>query len=109
MDNYENREENCGIVIDSGCFFLFLTACSGPVEIGEVPSDEVCSALVNAQCVRCHYKTRICDALGTKSVASWKRTIKYMIKQGVQLTEDEQVKIVACLNSLPEGSDIVCE
>ena len=90
-------------------FFLFITACSGPAEIVEAPSEAACSALINAKCVRCHYKTRICDALGTKSVANWKRSIKFMLKQGAQLTEDEQDKIVACLSSLPKGSDIVCE
>lgn len=90
-------------------FFLFMTACSGPAEIGEAPSEEDCRTLVNTKCVRCHYKTRICDALGTKSVANWKRSIKFMVKQGAQLTEDEQEKIVACLSSMPKGSDIVCE
>ena len=92
-----------------GVFFLLMTACSGSADIGEVPSAADCSALVNARCVRCHYKTRICDALGTKSVANWKRSIKFMIKQGAELTEDEQQKIVACLSSLPKGSDVVCK
>ncbi len=90
-------------------FFLFITACSGPAQIGEAPSEAACSALVNTKCVRCHYKTRICDALGTKSVANWKRSIKFMIKQGAQLTDEEQEKIVACLSSLPRGSDVVCK
>ena len=90
-------------------FFLLMTACSGPVEIAEVPTEADCSSLVNTRCVRCHYKTRICDALGTKSVGNWKRSIKFMIKQGAQLTDDEQQKIVACLSSLPKGSDVVCK
>lgn len=88
---------------------LFLATCSGTAEIGEAPSDAVCSSIVNAKCIRCHYKTRICDALGTKSVGNWKRTIKFMIKQGAQLTPDEQNQVIACLSSLPKGSDIVCD
>jgi len=90
-------------------FFVIVAACSGTAGIGEVPSDAVCSSIVNAKCVRCHYKSRICDALGTKSVGKWKKSIKFMIKQGADLTQDEQNKVIACLSSLPKGSDIVCE
>jgi hypothetical protein len=89
--------------------FLFVTACSGTVDIGATPSDAVCGSLIDDKCVQCHYKTRICDALGTKSVREWMRSIKFMIKQGAQLTEDEQNKVVACLSSLPKGSPIVCQ
>jgi hypothetical protein len=89
--------------------FLLMTACSGTAEIGEPPSDAVCSSIVNTKCVRCHYKTRICDALGTKNVGQWKRSIKFMIKQGTELTEDEQNKVIACLSALPRGSAVVCE
>ena len=88
---------------------LFLAACSGTAEIGKAPADAVCSSLVDAKCVRCHYKTRICDALGTKSVGNWKRTVKFMVKQGAQLTDDENNKIIACLSALPKGSDVVCK
>lgn len=88
---------------------LLMAACSGTAEIGEAPSDAVCKSLVDAKCVQCHYKTRICDALGTKSVGNWKRSIKFMLKQGAQLTEDEQNKVIACLSSLPRGSEVVCK
>ena len=86
-----------------------MAACSGPAKISEPPPDAVCSSIVNAKCTRCHYKTRICDALGTKSVSQWVRSIKFMIKQGAQLTEDEQSKVIACLSSLPKGSEVVCQ
>ena len=89
--------------------FVLVAACSGAAEIGEAPTDAVCSSIVNAKCIKCHYKTRICDALGTKSVRNWKRTMKFMLKQGAQLTGDEQNKVIACLSSLPKGSDVVCE
>jgi hypothetical protein len=89
--------------------FIFFTACSGAGNIGEAPPKAVCGSLVNAKCTRCHYKTRICDALGTKSVRKWKQSITFMLKQGAQLTEDEQNKIVACLSTLPEGSEVVCD
>lgn len=89
--------------------FLLLTACSGSAPIGEPPPASVCRYIVNTKCVNCHYKTRICGALGTKSVSNWERTIKYMLKQGAQLTEDEQNKVVACLSSLPKGSPVVCD
>ena len=89
--------------------FIFLTACSGSGNIGEVPPDAVCSSMINAKCTRCHYKTRICDALGTKSVGKWKKTITFMVKQGAELTQDDQNKIVGCLSSLPQGSQVVCD
>jgi hypothetical protein len=89
--------------------FLFAAACSGTAEIGEAPSESVCSSIVNAKCIKCHYLTRICDALGTKSVGNWKRSIKFMVQQGAQLTQDEQNKVIACLSSLPKGSDVVCK
>ncbi len=89
--------------------FLSMTACSGTSEIGVPPPDAVCSSMVNAKCTSCHYKTRICDALGSKSVGQWVRSIKFMIKQGAQLTDDERNKIIACLSSLPRGSEVVCQ
>lgn len=89
--------------------FMFVAACSGGGNIGEPPAREVCGSLVNAKCTRCHYKTRICDALGTKSVSKWKQTIQFMLKQGADLTPEEQNKVVACLISLPEGSEVVCD
>lgn len=88
---------------------LFFAACSGTADIGEPPPEAVCSSIVDAKCVKCHYKTRICDALGTKSVSNWRRTIKFMLKQGAQLTEEEQNKVIACLSSLPKGSGVVCQ
>jgi len=88
---------------------VLVNGCSGPIKIGEPPSEAACSAIVDTKCVRCHYKTRICDALGTKSVSKWKKTIKFMIKQGAQLTDDEQNKVIACLSSLPKGSNVVCK
>lgn len=88
---------------------VLVSACSSTPVIQEAPADAVCSAIVDAKCVRCHYKTRICDALGTKSVRKWKKSINYMIKQGAELTEDEQNTVVACLSSLPEGSNVVCQ
>ena len=89
--------------------FLFVSACSGTTRMVEPPSEAVCGAIVDAKCVQCHYKTRICDALGTKSVGKWKKSVTYMIKQGAQLTEDEQNKVIACLSSLPAGSAVVCQ
>ena len=89
--------------------FAFLSACSTAPEIGESPPEAVCSSIIDVKCVRCHYKTRICDALGTKSVRQWKKSIKFMMKQGAALSVDEQNKVIACLSSLPEGSNVVCK
>jgi hypothetical protein len=90
-------------------FILVVSACSGAPEMGEAPAESVCSSIIDVKCVRCHYKTRICDALGTKSVRQWKKSTKFMIKQGAQLSVDEQNTVIACLSSLPKGSDVVCK
>ena len=89
--------------------FLLISSCSGTTKLEAPPSEAVCSAIVETKCVRCHYKTRICDALGTKSVRKWEKTLKFMIKQGAELSEDEQSKVLACLSSLPKGSAVVCK
>ena len=83
--------------------------CSGPTNLGDPPAEAAFSAIVDTKCVRCHYKTRIFDALGTKSVSKWEKTIKFMKKQGTQLTDDEQNKLIACFSSLPKGSNVVCQ
>jgi hypothetical protein len=88
---------------------IISAACSGTGNIGEPPPEAVCSSIINAKCTRCHYKTRICDALGTKSVRQWKKSTIFMVRQGAELTEDEQNKVVACLSSLPQGSPVVCD
>lgn len=88
--------------------FVLVNGCSSSTKIEASPSEAVCTALVDAKCVRCHYKTRICDALGTKSVRKWEKTLKFMVKQGAELSQDEQNKMLACLSSLPKGSDVVC-
>ena len=88
--------------------FVLVNGCSSSTKIEASPSEAVCTALVDAKCVMCHYKTRICDALGTKSVREWKKTLKFMVKQGAELSQDEQNKVLACLSSLPKGSAVVC-
>ena len=90
--------------------FFLVSACSSGTDVtADAPSEAVCSAIIDAKCVKCHYKTRICDALGTKSIGKWNKTIKFMIKQGAQLTEDEKNMVIACLSSLPAGSNVVCQ
>jgi hypothetical protein len=91
-----------------GSVFLY-AACVGSSEVGGESVGTDCQAIINSKCVKCHYKTRICDALGTKSKRKWKRTIKFMVKQGAKLSKDEQKSVTECLSSLPKGSDIVCK
>ena len=98
------------IIIIGISLFLLTTGAALAGEPQQEPSPEaVCSSIINAKCTRCHYKTRICDALGTKSVRQWKKSTTFMVRQGAELTEDEQNKVVACLSSLPQGSPVVCD
>jgi len=93
----------------TGTVLIFLASCSETPEIGTPPPDSVCSSIVNDKCTKCHYKTRICEALGKKSPGKWVKTINIMVKNGAQLTEDEKNKVIACLSSLPEGSAVICQ
>lgn len=89
--------------------FLY-AACSGSseVEVAQSPAGD-CRTIIDSKCVSCHYKTRICDALGTKSKRKWKRSIKFMVKQGAKLSKVEQETVVECLSVMPKGSEIVCK
>jgi len=100
-----------GITIFALLVSVFLyAACGGSAEVAVATSTSGdCQTTIDAKCVKCHYKTRICDALGTKSKRKWKRTIKFMVKQGAQLSKEEQVLIVECLNTMPKGSEAVCK
>lgn len=74
---------------------LLLLACN--------PTDSLaasdCADLITGRCETCHYKTRICDALGKKSRWRWKGTIKNMVRKGAILSKDEQNTLLACLSS----------
>ena len=89
--------------------FLY-AACGGSseVEVAESVGGD-CRTMINSKCVKCHYKTRICDALGTKSKRKWKRTIKFMVRQGAELSKDDQEALVECLIAMPKGSEVVCK
>lgn len=59
---------------------------------------EDCGNLITDRCESCHYITRICQALGTKSRSRWKRTITGMVRRGASLTEEEQKILIRCLS-----------
>ena len=80
-----------------------------PQPQSEPTPEALCSSMINAKCIRCHYKTRICNALGTKSDDKWNETIALMVSRGAELTSVEQNNVVTCLSSLPEGSQVVCD
>ena len=89
--------------------FLY-AACGGSSEVEVATSTGGdCRTMIDTKCVKCHYKTRICDVLGTKSKRKWKRTIKFMVKQGAEISKDDQVALVECLSTMPKGSEVVCK
>ena len=62
-------------------------------------AEEDCGSLITGRCEGCHYKTRICQALGKKSRSRWKRTVKAMVKKGAILSGKEQKILVRCLSN----------
>lgn len=89
-----NRSHTALFICASLAVFLILTAFSS-----NSPAAEGCAALISERCEKCHYKTRICDAVGKKNKWSWKRTIKNMVREGAVLNKDEQKTLLTCLNT----------
>ena len=71
--------------------------------------NDQCDGLINSRCQVCHYKARICQALGTKSPREWKSTVTHMIRLGAKLSDAEKNTLIACLGSAPVGADFVCK
>ena len=61
-------------------------------------SDTDCLALLLNRCEECHYITRVCQKLKTKSKRSWKRSLKVMVKRGLKVTPGETKTLVKCLS-----------
>ncbi|MDH3392723.1 MAG: hypothetical protein OEL66_01860 [Desulfobulbaceae bacterium] len=57
-----------------------------------------CSTILESHCTSCHHTTRICQKLGRKNAKGWKRTIKNMVRHGVQITAAETDALVQCLD-----------
>lgn len=67
-----------------------------------------CAVLLNTRCDTCHYRARICQALGEKSKREWQRTVKTMVRYGVKLTKDQQNILASCLYKAPKKAKFVC-
>ena len=72
-------------------------------------ADSRCEQLINERCDQCHYKTRICQVLGTKSKWGWKRTMKRMVQYGARINKEETDYLTDCLAAAPQGADYVCK
>jgi hypothetical protein len=59
-------------------------------------TDTNCSQIVNAKCISCHSIKKTCNKTGN-SKGYWETTVNQMIRLSVQLTDDEQKRIVNCL------------
>lgn len=71
--------------------------------------NEQCAELINSRCLECHYKSRICQALGQKRKGEWESTVKNMIRLGAKVSEAEKKAIIDCLGSAPAGADFACK
>lgn len=71
--------------------------------------NEQCAELISNRCQGCHYKSRVCQALGKKSKWKWKRSVSNMVRYGAKLSGAEQKIVIECLSSAPVGADYVCK
>lgn len=77
--------------------------------LAHAEADQRCASLLTARCQQCHYKTRICQALGTKWKWGWKSTVKRMKDYGAKISQEEADYLVACLAAAPKGAPHVCK
>lgn len=71
-------------------------------------AEQDCAAKILANCTSCHYQTRICEKLATKSKKEWKATLKRMLRYGLVLDETGQDGMLECLASLKKDSGKLC-
>ncbi|MBU0673376.1 MAG: hypothetical protein KJ950_01880 [Proteobacteria bacterium] len=86
-------------------FFVLMSQMTIPLQIR---AGQSCGDLVAANCTKCHYATRICGKLGTKSTRGWKSTIKRMVRYGLSINDENRDQIIDCLVELPPGSAEIC-
>ncbi|MEW6594621.1 MAG: hypothetical protein AB1413_07110 [Thermodesulfobacteriota bacterium] len=72
-------------------------------------ADQRCATLITTRCEQCHYKTRICQVLGSRGKWGWSRTVKRMQKLGAKITDEEAKHLAACLAAAPKGAPHVCQ
>ena len=70
---------------------------------------EHCRSLIDSKCIDCHYKSRICYALGKKSRRRWRRTINNMVDYGTRLTDKEIETITDCLFKAAPNTPYACK
>jgi hypothetical protein len=92
------------IVLLSGFFFLVILSNAVSFDTKE----KNCAILLNTRCDTCHYRARICQALGEKSKREWERTVKTMVRYGVKLTKAQQKILASCLYEAPKKTKFVC-
>jgi|GEM_PF-2601963 len=65
-----------------------------------------CRRTLDSKCEVCHYKTRICNQLGRKSLNKWRATIKRMVRHGAIIGKKEAEALAQCLDKSRPGADI---
>ncbi|MDH5523943.1 MAG: hypothetical protein OEY01_08110 [Desulfobulbaceae bacterium] len=93
-----------GFITIIALIFSINLLTSGPTLAG----DDQCIAILDANCVACHYKSRICQQLGKKNEKKWQRTIKNMIRHGVKISKEDRSTLVECLVKAQPGTEYIC-
>ncbi|GAB4337885.1 MAG: hypothetical protein Kow0089_09430 [Desulfobulbaceae bacterium] len=84
----------------------------------EVRAAESCTQLLMSRCETCHYVTRVCQKVERESRkkswfggsrGSWKRTVRNMVRQGAQLSKEEEKILVDCLSKPSEEVLSLCK
>lgn len=88
------------------CFFQ--ASSPQPATAAEAEPTQ-CDQIVKAKCLSCHSETRICYRVKKgKSTRAWKKTVKYMIRNGAQVNDAELEQLTNCLSTPDKGLREYC-
>jgi len=83
-----------------------LSALAPPLLLAQ--NQKRCREIVDTSCDTCHYKTRICQVLGSRGRWGWKRTIKRMVRYGARISEQDRETLLDCLVKASAGEPFAC-
>ncbi len=67
-----------------------------------------CQSLTMMYCTKCHKAERICESVGEKDEAAWKKTLATMGEYG-DIDQGTLDQVLDCVNKKEKGESAVCK
>lgn len=71
-------------------------------------NDTNCGQIFKSTCQECHELDRGCERLG-QSQEELKELFKFMAEMGADISDDEQKRLIGCLNTPDDSIKITCQ